>query len=427
LGHERGWATARNFSKRSSARGGPTRSGCRVRTRTCLSPATPAPDRTRNFPLTRPSLCEGAVIAQRLKDFLVARHGEHRGYGLSNGRTEVGSARYQPDEFAAPASARGVRLLTAMDRDWPGVFVSSTCIDLIDLRAELEGHLRDLGFLPMLSDRPMSNFEIAGDKDAVATCLENVKRASSFVCVLSQRYGVRLADRGNVSTTHLEYRAACDAGVPVRVYVRDRLIAEYNVWKGNPGGPFTWIQPDEHGVFELMAEHDARAKDDGSNWLSPYQSSVDLKVMLARDLGARARKYRLRQLLEQGGAPTVVPHLISTGGGDDFVILEIEWENVGPSPAFEACAFDPKEDEQPGELVSLGHFAPGAKFRSKQRVRVSPTKQPKIFVRYCTPTGDMIEDRHQILAAKGRIRASSSFSVGCSTDGAFISARRNRA
>src|SRR5260370_26310369 len=108
--------------------------------------------------------------------------------------------------------------------------------------------------------------------------------------------------------------------------------------------------------------------------------------MLARDLGARARKYRLRQLLEQGGAPTVVPHLISTGGGDDFVILEIEWENVGPSPAFEACAFAPKENEQPGEFGSLRHFAPRPKFRSKPRVRGSPTKQPQLFVRYCTPT-----------------------------------------
>jgi hypothetical protein len=50
----------------------------------------------------------------------------------------------------------------AVMSEWPGVFISSTCYDLIDLRAELEAMLRDLGLHPVLSDRPTSEFDTSG-------------------------------------------------------------------------------------------------------------------------------------------------------------------------------------------------------------------------------------------------------------------------
>ena len=40
------------------------------------------------------------------------------------------------------------------------VFVSSTCYDLLDLRAEVEAHLQEMGLTPLLSDRPSSDFEV---------------------------------------------------------------------------------------------------------------------------------------------------------------------------------------------------------------------------------------------------------------------------
>jgi hypothetical protein len=93
---------------------------------------------------------------------------------------------------------------------WPGIFISSTCYDLIDLRAELEDHIRDLGLLPVMSDRPTSEFEVDGYKDSITTCLENVRKCPTFLCILSNRYGPRLGKVGfeDVAATHLEYRAA---------------------------------------------------------------------------------------------------------------------------------------------------------------------------------------------------------------------------
>ena len=76
------------------------------------------------------------------------------------------------------------------------VFVSSTVYDLLDLRAEVERHLRDLGLVPLLSDSATSGFEVAPNSNSIESCLANVRNADHFVCILSQRYGPSLKDAG---------------------------------------------------------------------------------------------------------------------------------------------------------------------------------------------------------------------------------------
>ena len=53
------------------------------------------------------------------------------------------------------------------------------------------------------------------------------------VIVLSQRYGPSLAKAGfgDYSATHLEYLRALERRKPVYMYVRDRLEADYAIWK----------------------------------------------------------------------------------------------------------------------------------------------------------------------------------------------------
>lgn len=115
------------------------------------------------------------------------------------------------------------------------VFVSSTCYDLIDLRAELEAHLRDLGLQPLLSDSLTSGFEVVPTADSIETCLANVRASDAFVCVLSQRYGPSLKGAGfdDVSATHLEWLEARKAGKHIHLYARDRLLGDHAVWKKN--------------------------------------------------------------------------------------------------------------------------------------------------------------------------------------------------
>src|SRR5262249_50151902 len=91
------------------------------------------------------------------------------------------------------------------------VFVSSTCHDLIDLRAVLETELREMGASPVFSDSKTSDFEVSGipDQNSIETCLVNVRNSDIAVFVLAQRYGPPLpAPFGGISATHLEWREA---------------------------------------------------------------------------------------------------------------------------------------------------------------------------------------------------------------------------
>src|SRR5262245_34129829 len=105
------------------------------------------------------------------------------------------------------------------------VFVSSTCYDLIDLRAELLEDLRDLGVEPYLSDLKESDFETPGDHvgNSIETCLVNLRACDVVVFVLSQRYGPFLKrGYGDLSATHVEYREARNHKKRILFYIRDR-------------------------------------------------------------------------------------------------------------------------------------------------------------------------------------------------------------
>jgi hypothetical protein len=158
------------------------------------------------------------------------------------------------------------------------VFISSTVYDLIDIRAELAEQLRAIGITPVLSDDKLSDFHVQHDVSSIETCLVNVESCDEFLLILDQRYGPTLEKFGyeKVSATHLEYQRAIEKGVPVWVYVRDRLEADFAIWKRNGRTStldFSWVK--DIGLFELLDEH-ARPQvgSIASNWYSTFTSSI---------------------------------------------------------------------------------------------------------------------------------------------------------
>ncbi len=282
-----------------------------------------------------------------------------------------------------------------MDREWPGAFVSSSCHDLVDLRAELEPFLRDLGFVPVLSDRPSSDFEAPGDQDSISTCLVNVRKCPIFICVLSQRYGPSLGKVGfdDVSATHLEYREARKASARILFYVRDRLDAEYALWRANrenaAGLNFRWVtNSKDYGLFELIREHDDLQKDGPSNWKWPFRDSVELKARIANDLGQQSRKLLMRRMLEGGQIPVMsISPLFATGPH-----ASLRLHNVGPVTGFELQA----RFAGVGDWTRLGDLPAGAHLESSLRM-ASPanTVLMPIAVRYRTLAGDVLEQRFE--------------------------------
>lgn len=222
------------------------------------------------------------------------------------------------------------------------VFLSSTVFDLIDVRASVERLLRQIGVAPILSDSSLSAFDAKPSVNSIETCLLNVDRADEFICILDQRYGPSLASAGfeDVSATHLEYRRAKSRGIPIQFFVRDRLEADYSVWKRNRSDEnlrLTWVKDkqllnflDEHRKLENQTKH--------SNWLSIFSASTDLCDIIEARLQPRILPAQLMDALQTNAMPLFSCKLTSNElviGNIPSLQLKLECRNVGSSPAFD--------------------------------------------------------------------------------------------
>lgn len=234
------------------------------------------------------------------------------------------------------------------------VFVSSTCHDLIDLRAEVRAHLQDLGFEAVLSDVP-ETFDVSDATDSVSTCLANVDGSDIFVCILSRRYGPRLGRFGfdDVSATHLEYRRACKKGMVPFFYVRDRLLAGIEAWKAagrNFAKEHPWLtQEDAAGMAEFFDEHrDLSTAAKRSNWYNVFQNSVELRRQLSRHLETESAREVLQRLGDQGRLPQLAVSWVPAN------LKQVFLQNVGTVAAHDVEIATETMRPYPIGVVSAG-------------------------------------------------------------------------
>jgi hypothetical protein len=222
------------------------------------------------------------------------------------------------------------------------VFISSTCYDLIDLRAELEKELKDLGLKPIMSDGLSHEFNVVPDRNSIESCLVNVKKCDVFIIILSQRYGRSLKDTGypDVSATHLEYLEAKKLRKPIYMYVRDRLEADFNVWNKNQGKRIMlpWVKSEDEAIFSLLKQHrrlSSRIKH--SNWFWTFRDSVELRERLRIDLKKQSGEAILSRLMGKGRIPYLFPHINSFNidHNEKKIYVDITIKNVGTSVAIE--------------------------------------------------------------------------------------------
>jgi hypothetical protein len=239
------------------------------------------------------------------------------------------------------------------------VFISSTCYDLLDLRAELESFFREAGVAVRMSDRPSSEFEVLPDRNSIETCLANVRDCDWFLVVLSQRYGPSVASAGyeEVSATHLEYREAVKAKKPIRMYVRDRLEADYSFWKKNSrqkGLYFAWCkEPHDQRLFCLLDEHSKLMPDEPrSNWIALYKDSADLKDKLTRDLRDAFARATVDTLIKNARIPFLEVNARFRSHDNRAIMIDLDVRNLGAVTAV-SPRFTFEHDNHVATLPSL--------------------------------------------------------------------------
>ena len=131
----------------------------------------------------------------------------------------------------------------------PSVFVSSTCYDLKQVRADLKEFIESFNFNAVLSE--YNSFPINPDLNAVQNCLESVKESADiFILIIGGRYGY-ITEEGK-SVTNLEYLQAKAKGIPIYVFIDKAIINVFPVWKSNQSGDFKSVV-DSTKLFEFVS------------------------------------------------------------------------------------------------------------------------------------------------------------------------------
>jgi hypothetical protein len=248
------------------------------------------------------------------------------------------------------------------------IFISSTCFDLIDLRAELEHELNEMGLDPILSDSLTSGFEPCTDANSIETCLVNLRQCDYMLLILSQRYGPSLAQAGfdDISATHLEYKTALAEGIPIFVYVRDKLEAELAIFQKHKDDlkALKWVNQKDLKIFGLLEEHKSLKNTNANNWYWTFRNSMELKQRVRLDLKQVSGKSIIKSLIASGQSPLITIEIIQTiFGGNNKYTLKLNIRNVGTTVAFQPLlqfynlSSDDIEDRSHEDLIeqSLGN------------------------------------------------------------------------
>lgn len=190
------------------------------------------------------------------------------------------------------------------------IFISSTCYDLMDLRAELNEFLKDSGFETVLSDIPESDFKVHHTNSSIESCLINLRSCDAVIFILDQRYGGNLSNFGynDISATHLEYREAIKYKMNILFYVRDKTEADYSIYKKSRGkieNDMPWIQKKDFGLFTFFDEHKKLTSKDKYNWYDTFKNSVELKNRIRKRLEVDITKNKFQKLLDSGALPFI--------------------------------------------------------------------------------------------------------------------------
>lgn len=176
------------------------------------------------------------------------------------------------------------------------VFISSTCFDLKDLRAELAEALKEWGYLPIWSESP--NFPKKHGLHSHDVCLDTVRECDIFLLIIDKRYGSTYAGnkypKKDISITQYEAEIAFQENKDTYIFVRDEVWNERFIYKKNleAGSQIKPCYVDDLRVFEFIDFIDNQPRD---NWIETFKNSVELKEKLK----IRLKKTSISELLEK--------------------------------------------------------------------------------------------------------------------------------
>lgn len=180
------------------------------------------------------------------------------------------------------------------------IFLSSTCYDLKDLRAELEVFLKSKGYTLLFSDR--ANFPVNTMIHRHDVCIENVAKCDLYVLVIDSRFGAKYYKDENISITWAEYKEAIRTEKKIMAFVRKEIFNERVAFKqtkkifseklktyeidgntldkNNLDGIIKLLKPhfvDNEKTFDFIDEIQSNQR---GIWCQPFDDSTAIKTQL---------------------------------------------------------------------------------------------------------------------------------------------------
>ncbi len=190
----------------------------------------------------------------------------------------------------------------------PRIFVSSTYVDLKDLRETVRAFLVQLGHEPVLFERGGVYFDHSRPIDQ--SCYLEVKNCDMFVMVLGGRYGspssgakARKAIKLFNSVTKREYETARAAKMPILTFINADVLAEYKTYKRNGGSQsIAYAHVDDPQMFRLIEEI---YSEDSNNSVFSYRQVGDVVEQLREQLAGMVKQHMVRRREDQIPAVSV--------------------------------------------------------------------------------------------------------------------------
>ncbi|WP_186174899.1 DUF4062 domain-containing protein [Vibrio jasicida] len=170
----------------------------------------------------------------------------------------------------------------------PKVFVSSTCYDLQEERAQLERFITNYGFTPVLSEYSGVYYDI--DAHTHESCINEVAHCDMFVLIISGRYGGKIKEGNGESITQAEYNKARELGLPIFTFVKADVNSAQHYYKENVRAqdeefakkityPAIEKQADAVSIFGFI---DSVHRAITNNGIETYQSFTDIENHLKK-------------------------------------------------------------------------------------------------------------------------------------------------
>lgn len=151
----------------------------------------------------------------------------------------------------------------------PAVFISSTCYDLKQIRADIKRTLEDdMGFDVVMSE--FDSFPLNPSLGTLENCLRVVEhRADILILIIGGKYGF-VTDSGK-SITNLEYLQAKEKGIPIYIFINKLILSSLPLWQDNPNVNFSSLV-DTNSLFAFVEE----LMDKDRRWVYEYESAQDI-------------------------------------------------------------------------------------------------------------------------------------------------------